>query len=173
MKKAMATACLLALLLSANPAHGAEHAHRDFRLASGVTAEEIDLLVDGTGLTRLGPAFAAAERAYGVNALALLSIAILESGWGRSWLATTRHNLFGINHSRWGSFQSKTASVIYTGNLLKTSYFSRGRTNLKDVGRIYAEDPQWSAKVARIWAQMERKVGVQRDRRAPRRELMR
>lgn len=161
--KEMVIACLLALFLAANPVHGAEHTYRDLRLASGVNADQINLLVDGTGLAGLGPAFVATERVYGVNALALLSIAILESNWGRSRLAQTKDNIFGINHPRFRSFPSKTASVVYTGNLLKTSYFSRGRTCLKDVGRIYAADPQWSAKAARIWAGMEAKVEARRD----------
>lgn len=163
MKKGMAGACLLALLLSANPVHGAEHTYRNLRVASGVTAEEIDHLVDGTGLAGLGPSFVEAELVHGVNALALLSIAILESDWGRSRLARTANNLFGINHPRFRSFASKASSVNYAGGLLKRFYFARGRTRLKDVGRIYAADPQWSAKVARIWAKMEQKVKARRE----------
>lgn len=162
MKRAIAAACLLASLLSSGPARGAEHASRDLRQASGVTAEEIESLVAGTGLTGLGPAFVAAEQTYGINALALLSVAILESGWGRSWQAKERHNLFGINHPRLRSFPSKTASIMYTGNLLRTAYFARGRTSPREVGRVYAADPHWSTKMARIWAQMEAKVQARR-----------
>lgn len=163
MKRVIVAACLIASLLAANPVHGMGHIHRDLRLASGVTAEEIEYLVQGTGLAGLGPSFAVAEWAYGVNALALLSIAILESGWGRSRLAQNNNNLFGINHPRLRSFPYPAASVIYTGHLLGNSYFPKGRACLADIGRIYAADPQWGAKVSMIWAQLENRIEARRN----------
>lgn len=163
MKKVIVASCLIASLLAASPVHGMGHIHRDLRLASGMTAEEIDYLVQGTGLEGLGPAFAVAEWAFEVNALALLSIAILESGWGRSRLAQTKNNLFGINHPRLQSFPYKAASVIYTAYLMRKYYFPKNRTCLADIGHIYAADPQWGAKVSRIWAQLEAKIEARRD----------
>lgn len=163
MEKWIRIACLSASLLMSTPVHATGQTLRDLRLASGVTSAEIDSMLVGTGLAGLGPAFAAAERDHGVNALALLSIAILESGWGRSRLAQKRNNLFGMRRRQFLSFHSKESSVDHAGNLLKSFYFPRGRTNLRDVGRMYAADPHWATKVARIWTQLEAKLETLRS----------
>ena len=67
----------------------------DVSQPSLLTAEELNIAIEGTGLQGLGQYFYEAEQAYGVNSVFLLSIAILESGWGESTLAQTKNSLFG------------------------------------------------------------------------------
>ena len=65
---------------------------------SGLSAWAIDeYLTSATSLPALGSAFLDAERTYGVNARFLLAAALHESGWGTSYIARTKHNLFGYN----------------------------------------------------------------------------
>ena len=51
---------------------------------SGLTAEEINKLLEGTEMEGLGEAFVQAEQQYGINALYFTAHAIWESGWGTS-----------------------------------------------------------------------------------------
>src|SRR6185503_3899341 len=63
---------------------------------SGLSAWAIDeYLKSETSLPPLGSAFLLAERTYGVNARFLLAAALHESGRGTSYIARTKHNLFG------------------------------------------------------------------------------
>ena len=90
----------------------------DVSQPSLVTAKELNIAIEGTGLQGLGQYFYEAEQAYGVNSVFLLSIAILESGWGESTLAQTKNNLFGYqaydNDPNKAMYFSSKAEAIHT-----------------------------------------------------------
>lgn len=130
----------------------------DLRKKSNLSAEQIDFLIEGTGLAGLGHAYVEAEQMYGVNALALLGISAIESGWGTSRLAKERNNLFGfqaydhdINKARY--FETKEEGILHVARHLSEKYLSpdgayfNGYT-LDDVNVRYASDKKWSVKIA-------------------------
>jgi beta-N-acetylglucosaminidase len=113
---------------------------------SGFTAERLERVLADTGLAGLGQAFYGAEKAYGVNGVVLAAICAHESGWGASRLARERNNLAGLGAYSAGmgmAFESRADCIEYLARLLA------GRPGtLAEVGRWYAEDPGWAAKVA-------------------------
>jgi hypothetical protein len=128
---------------------------------SGYAAWMIDeLLRATTPLPPLGAAFTRAERDTGINARYLVAHAILETGWGTSWIAQWKHNLFG-HHAydrdplRYATrFPSFAAGIAAVSQEIRTAYLSpdgpwwRGFPTLRGVNRFYASDPVWADKIA-------------------------
>ena len=134
----------------------------DLRLPSNASAWAIDrFLALATPLPPLGEAFKLAEARYKVNALYLLAHAMLESGFGRSYIAQNFKNLFG-----WTAydrdpvafatrFPSFAASVDYVAMRVSQNYldpdgiYYGGAPTLRGMHR-YATDPLWESSIARI-----------------------
>ena len=132
----------------------------DLLSSSGYAAWMIDeLLRATTPLPPLGAAFARAERDTGINARYLVAHAILETGWGTSWIAQQKHNLFGYNAFDQDPlrlamrFPSFAAGISFVANAIRTTYLSpdgrwwRGFPTLRGVNRFYASDPFWADKI--------------------------
>lgn len=118
---------------------------------SGMSAEHFERAfreMDKPAMAGLGQALIDAEAETGVSALVLAGICALESGWGESRLAKERNNLAGLGaydgqEDRFGlAFESREVCVLALAWLI-----CDGGT-LEDVGRWYASDPAWAAKVA-------------------------
>lgn len=114
-----------------------------------ISGDEIDNLLIGTNLYGIGNSVQKAEMLYGVNSLFIISLAVVESGWGESYLATTRNNLFGIcaydgNEGAATSFATKEDCVLHLGKLISEEYFSKGRTDLYSINAIYASNSDWA-----------------------------
>ena len=135
----------------------------DLLSESGYAAWMIDeLLLATTPLPRLGAAFTKAERDTGINARYLVAHALLESGWGTSWIAQAKHNLFGYgaydrDPGRYATrFPTFAAGIAGVANQIRAKYLSpdgrwwRGFPTLRGVNRFYASDPRWADKVAVI-----------------------
>jgi hypothetical protein len=134
----------------------------DLRLPSNISAWAIDrFLALATPLPPLGAAFKLAEARYQVNALYLLAHAMLESGFGRSYIAQNFNNLFGwtaydrdpvLYATRFPSF---AASIDYVAMRISDSYLDPdgihygGAPTLRGMYR-YATDPLWESKIAQI-----------------------
>lgn len=73
----------------------------DLTIPSNISSEEVNKMLDGTNLSGLGEAFVKAEKEKGVNALYMLGLACLESGYGNSYFAIERNNLYG-----WSAYDS-------------------------------------------------------------------
>lgn len=121
---------------------------------SGLNGAILNEKASGTGMAGLGDAFMAAERNYGVNAGFLFSLAVIESGWGNSGMASQDNNLFGFGSK---SFSSKAACIDYVAQFIGESYLSsngkffRGGT-LVDVNTIYCPSgTSWSDKILSVW----------------------
>jgi len=106
-----------------------------------------------------------AEQKYGINGVFLASIAIHESGWGRSAIAVNKLNLFGFgayddspyeSALTFDSYASGTDAVAAwlmsnylnpPGTILKTGDVANGRyyngPNVSGVNVKYASDPAW------------------------------
>ena len=124
----------------------------DLTRLTGYTGGQLESILKGTGLAGLGNAFAEKEKAYGLNALFLISITRLESGNGSSSLAKNQNNLGGLKNGNSGylSFDSKEDCVKYMAELLSENYLSEngrfysGKT-VADVSKKYCEQADYWA----------------------------
>jgi len=152
-------------------------ADTDLVSESGYAAWMIDeLLHDTTTLPPLGAAFMRAERDTGINARYLVAHAILESGWGTSWIALQKHNLFGYgafdrDPTRYAlRFPSFAAGISYVANEIRAAYLSpdgrwwRGFPTLRGVNRFYASDPFWADKIVVLANAIDQVVLTLRER---------
>jgi hypothetical protein len=130
---------------------------------SGASAWAIDeYLQANTRLPRLGAAFLAAERKYGVNARFLLAAAMHESAWGTSAIARIKHNLFGYNAYDRDPFRYATAHATYTANINATAKFIKGfyltrggrwwggAPTLRSMQQFWSSSGAWGVNVSRI-----------------------
>lgn len=130
------------------------------------TADELNTMVKNSRpnsiLTTMGETFKKAERDYGVNALYLLCIAIIESNWGESYLAKNNYNFFGwqaydIDSGNAKKFNTPQESILYVAEKIAKEYLSRdgryfsgaflGDTNT-GMNKFYASDPSWGYTIA-------------------------
>ena len=136
-----------------------EYNTSDLLKPSGFTAEQFQEIINTTFATKFtyykpdyyadfGAALYEVEQNWGFNALYLLGISGLESGYGTSGLATKSNNSFGLIGMK---FDTIYDSIMYEGELIKTAYIDSGRTNLVSIGEKYcpptyekwAKDVQW------------------------------
>ena len=149
----------------------------DLVSTSGYAAWMIDeLLHQTTPLPPLGSAFMRAERDTGINARYLVAHAILETGWGTSWIALQKHNLFGYGafdrdparYALW--FPTFAAGISFVANEIRAAYLSpdgrwwRGFPTLRGVNRFYASDPSWADKIVVLANAIDQVVLTLRER---------
>ena len=149
----------------ARPYHPGRHITLDTNLlsVSGVSAWAIDeYLKTATSLPPLGKAFVDAERKYGINARFLLAAAVHESGWGRSYIARAKHNLFGYNAYdrdpvRFASaYATFAANIDDTARFIKDMYLTRGgrwwggQPTLRSMQQFWSSSHTWGINVSRI-----------------------
>ena len=142
----------------------------DLRKRSAITNYEIEeYVLKGTPLEGLGRYFIEAEIEYGVNAVFLLSLAILESGWGRSAIARDKNNLFGFGsydaspYRSSRTFSSKRACILYVARFIKENYLTESGKyfhgyTLADVNKRYSSDPNWWRKVGSLMQSINQKI---------------
>lgn len=139
------------------------HPQQHMRTRCGYSAAQIESLLKG-GLKGMGGVFAQAEQRYQVNALLLLGICVIESGWADSHLARYYHNLAGLGGSgAFMRFESNAACVDYLARLLSERYlnpdssFYHGDT-ISAISVTYCSNSyHWTNNISRF---IERSVGV-------------
>ena len=140
-----------------------------FRSTTTYTAEDLNKFISAntdssSKLINTGQYFINAQEKYGVNALLALGIAINESGWGKSTIAQTKNNLFGMNavDSSPGESANYYKSVELCINEFAKYYISRGYADPADwryyggflgnkingANVKYASDPFWGEKAS-------------------------
>jgi beta-N-acetylglucosaminidase len=116
-----------------------------------LTGEQINDILEGTGLSGLGETYAAGEEETGINALFVISITALESGWGDSYNARERNNLGGIKGADgYRAFDSREDSIRDMYDFLDRLYIKQGRTTIAEIGAKYCESAGWAGQVERI-----------------------
>ena len=140
------------------------------RTKTGVRASSFDAFLDNrlngtsSAMTNTGQLFVSNGETYGMNALLVYAIAILESGNGTSDFSRNRNNLFGIaaydtNPNAAYSFPSVEQCIKE-----EMGIFLRGYTDINDyrffgphlgnkgsgINVKYAGDPYWGMKIAAI-----------------------
>ena len=143
-----------------------------FRTKTNYTAEELNIFINyntesHSKLRGLGEVLIECQNKYGVNPLLALGVAINESDWGRSKIAQSNNNIFGINAVDFNpgesadSFETTADSVReFTKNYISRGYadpedwrYFGGYLGNKQLGANvkYASDPFWGEKAAQ-WA---------------------
>ncbi|MFR9274461.1 phage tail spike protein [Finegoldia magna] len=109
-----------------------------------------------------GQVFIEAQSQSGLDARYIVAHAALESAWGKSRIARTYHNYFGINaydsnpdNARKSSNRSLQAGIITGAVWIKEHYYNRGQKTLYAMnhdknGHNYASDKAWGDKIANI-----------------------
>lgn len=111
-----------------------------------------------------------AEQKYGVNGIFIAAVGIHESGWGTSYLAKEKKNLFGykaydrdpINSAQ--DFESYVdainvvAEALHKNYLTPTGSFYNG-TTIESVNQKYASDKSWHEKVYKYMELLYDKLG--------------
>ena len=112
----------------------------------------------------------------GVNPLLTLGIALNESGWGRSQIAITKNNLFGLNAIDSSAQESanKYNDVAQCIEVFMIQYITHGYLDTKNDDRYYgghlgdkesginvkyASDPYWGEKAAAHVYELDNKLG--------------
>lgn len=138
--------------------------------SSNVTAYELDKFLAGTKLAGLGHAFVQAELNTGVNAMFLTSLATIESGWGNSYIAKTKNNIFGFNAidssptESASTFSSKEECIAKVARYIAKNYcdpngrYYKGGT-IAHVGSLYASDKGWATKVHNQMQVIDKELG--------------
>lgn len=141
----------------------------DLRIPSNVTAEEINLMLEGTSLYGLGEAFVQAEQKYGVNALYMMGLACEESGFGTSAFALKRNNLYGwnavdSNPDKATYFNSKEEATMFVASKLKANYLTEGGAyhegfSARSIDVHYCTDKRHADKIVKIVSDLLKKLG--------------
>jgi hypothetical protein len=130
---------------------------------SGASAWALDeYLAATTPLPPLGAAFIAAEQKYGINARFLLAAALHESGWGTSYIAQVKHNLFGYNAYDRNPLLYASAYATYAANIDAVARFIKdwyltpggrwwgGQPTLRSMQQFWSSSHSWGVSVSRL-----------------------
>lgn len=124
---------------------------------SNLTQEQIHTMLEGTRLQCLSAYYYEYEKIYKVNALFIISLTSLESGYGTSKLARTHNNLAGYRGSKsWTYFNSWHDCLNEVYRLIGQEYLSPdGRfyngLDIKSINSKYCGNTyQWSLDINTI-----------------------
>ena len=130
---------------------------------TGLTPYEIDQVLAETGLEGLGKDFYLAEKETGVNAIFMVALANLESGYGKSTIAREKNNLFGFgayDASPYASavdYITKGDSILSCAEFLAENYLDEEGAYFHGVSTDgvnvkYSSSSTWSEKVESLMA---------------------
>ena len=151
------------------------------RLDSNITADDIKNFLESRGynseekskLFGQELAFKDAEQKYSTNAIIMLSTAINESGWGTSYLAKNKNNLFGHNAVDSDVYNSANGYKTVADGIYRHAYYYMNTlySETKDASDLYhgshlgnknsginvkyAADVYWGEKIAAIYRSID------------------
>ena len=138
---------------------------RLYTVTSAPPAETVTEVVppvqtDLKGLNQYKSAFINAGQQFGIDYKLLISIAILESGWGTSTHAIENNNIFGWN-SGVTKFKSVEHCIYYVAEFLSREYLSPDGmyfegNGIDDIAKHYNENPQkWAGEIKIIYGRLK------------------
>ncbi len=151
-----------------------------FRSKTQYTAEELNAYISSnvgtsSGLYDTGDDFIAAQSSVYINAAMELAFAIHESGWGNSWIAINKNNLFGINAIDSDPYNSATAfdtvqdcieyhvqymmGARYFNPKYSVSYGTNFGNKYQGINYKYASDAFWGEKIAKHYYNLDKALG--------------
>lgn len=132
-------------------------------LEPAIKAIELDAYLDhvSSPLKGMGGFIKDVEECFKINSIFILAIIGLESSWGKSNIAKTKHNLMG-----WGAidndpmngswmFQSHEGCIMTVCHYLDRQYLTRDGKYYVDgtvggIGKKYASDKEWGKKICDV-----------------------
>ena len=141
----------------------------DITELSNANYEQILEMLNGTNLVKVAGTFLEAEQEYGINAIALMSIASLESSYGNSCRALEDNNLTGYavytDLSAGRNFSSWEKCIFETAKLISSDYInSKGKwhtgtgKNLYDINDNYSKNSRWASQIEQIGINYANKI---------------
>lgn len=151
-----------------------------FRSQSEYSASELNAMVnervtETSKMLNLGMSFVNYQNTYGTNALLMVGIAANESNWGKSNIAQTKNNLFGLNavDSSPGESANYYSDVETCVKDFSETYLSKQYLNPSDwkcygaflgnkgsgMNVKYASDPYWGEKAANVAYSLDKNNG--------------
>ena len=126
-------------------------------IKSGLTIEEYNTILKGTGLEGCGISFLKMEETYGVNGLFAIGVAFHESGYGK-YKANT-NNFYGMRGSSgWMSFNTPDDNIQYFGKLMNKPLY-HGKS-IVEIGKIYCPNTynSWANSIKAMMKQSFNKI---------------
>ena len=121
---------------------------------SNVTEEELNLILDNTPLKGTGKDFLDAEKKYGVNAMFMVSVAGVESGYGNAPAKHTKYNFSGRKKLSGGflEFKNFSDSIDSFGAYIQRRYTRSGKTTVQKVQQGgYNPNAAWGTRIVNEW----------------------
>lgn len=130
-----------------------------------LTAQDMDKIINiwsqridrGSVFKDKGYVFIEAAKETGLNPIYILAHAAVESNWGNSYIARTKHNYFGINcvdespGNGYAMGDSVDEGIIAGAKWVAANFYNKGYTSLEDMKKAnYATDPRWANNIASI-----------------------
>ena len=115
-------------------------------VTSGLTVEQFNIILDGTGLEGCGQSYYNMEQTYGVNGIFAIGVAFHESAYGRARANT--NNFYGMRgNNGWMAFESPDANIQYFGKLMNKSLYKN--KSIDGIGAVYCPgtSQSWANKV--------------------------
>lgn len=123
---------------------------------SGLTVNQLDTMLIGTGLESQGQAFYDMENTYNVNALFAMGVVMHESANG--YKKANTHNYFGFRgNNGWMSFNNPYDCIQYFGKLIHNNY--SGRNTISAIQSKYCPDGSpWANRVTIHMNELKNKI---------------
>lgn len=132
----------------------------DLRVLSNISAERFDVMLAGTNMAGLGYVLVQIEQEYGINALYILGLTGIESGFGASNMAKNKNNLVGwgaydSDPSKAVEFENKAQCLLYIGQKMKENYLTEDGKYFHGytpsaIDVCYCTDPSHAQKIVNI-----------------------
>lgn len=144
--------------------NGENFLNMNLRTKSGLTSEQIDKALEGTGLEGLGEDYIKAEEDNNINAMFLVGLSCLESDFGNSNFARNRNNITGFrayteNPGKAIKYETKGDCIYQTASYLDKYYMEDGSKyyngkSMVGVNVKYCTSPAWAIKINNIMLKM-------------------
>lgn len=131
----------------------------DLLIKSNLTKDMAQKVLKGTALEECSDYFIECEQKYEVNAVAIMAIAIHESGWGTSRRAIEDNNLTGYgvfsDSAKGINANTKEENLLMTAKLLKEKYLTKGGAyyhdgkSLMKINESYCTSSDWAINVTK------------------------
>lgn len=131
--------------------------YTDLGFKTNISVEDMNEILEywykynGTPFRNHGEAFIKASKESGLHPLYILAHAAWESQWGKSYLARTKHNYFGINATDYRPYEnayemgeSMEQGIIVGAMWIANNYYKQDQTSLHSM--IYGKKRYASAK---------------------------
>lgn len=120
------------------------------------SVEDLNKCLENTKLKGQGQAFLDAQNKYGINALFLMSIAKVESGYGAQPKTYCKYNVVGMVGQKPKSYAECIDSL---GRNLNKNYISKGNTTIEKIRDKYCKTNKiWPKEIAKEMNNLTRQI---------------